>query len=130
MKKTKKMHKNKEQYMSHGDIQHTSIHNDTSIVKESNMVNYDGILLELWKKKGQDEQIDELIHFVLTEQYTEKYKEVGPIWKDIENLQLSAGQILEAWKNMEKEGIERVNKENIAIALARQITALQHKPLK
>ena len=24
--------------MSHGDIQHTSIHNDTSVVKESNML--------------------------------------------------------------------------------------------
>ena len=69
------------------DVQHTPIHNDTSVVKESNMVNYDGILLELWKKKGKDEQIDELIHLVLTKQYTEKYKEVDPIWKDIENLQ-------------------------------------------
>ena len=94
------------------------------------MVNYDGILLELWKKKGEDEQIDELICLVLTKQYTEKYKEVDPIWKDIENLQLSVGQILEAWKNMEKEGIDRVNEKNIAMGVARQITALQHKPLE
>ena len=65
--------------MFHGDIQHTSIHSGTSFIKESNMVNYDGILLELWKKKGQDEQIDELIHLVLTKQYTEKHKEVDPI---------------------------------------------------
>ena len=83
------------------DVQHTPIHSDTSVVKESNMVNYNGILLELWKKKGQDEKIDELIRLVLTKQYTEKYKEVDPIWKDIENLQPSAGQILEAWKNIE-----------------------------
>ena len=78
----------------------------------------------------EDEQIDELIRLILTKQYTEKYKEVDSIWKNIENLQPSAGQILEAWKNMEKEGIERVNEENIAIAVARQIAALQHKPVQ
>ena len=37
---------------------------------------------------------------------------------------------MEAWKNMEKEGIESVNKENIAITVARQIAALQHKPVE
>ena len=103
------------------------VHGDQN---ENETVDFDKILAELWKLKGKDYHIDQIIRMVMTKKSIEKYKNTNPMFQQLSKLKTSPGEVLDAWKKLEKDGINLVTEETVAFEVAKNIMSLSDEKQK
>ena len=67
------------------------------------IVDYSTVLLELWKQKGKDQHIDQLIRMIIVKKAMEEKKNSDPVFKELSEIGLTPIDVLEALGRLEKK---------------------------
>ena len=92
--------------------------------KDEMKVDYDLILLELWKQKKTDKQLEQLFDLFLVKRSIEKYEMKHQILALLDESNTTQSKVLAAWKLIESQGLEVVDEESMAVAMANYLIEL------